>query len=138
MCAAAGYRRITAEVEERHVIGRKFLERCGFQCEAILRKHKVLHCRNSNTALYVMLNSDFEQVERKLKTHLGLSLTAKMHKIAELESGKDVATGLALSHTPVIASVPVVESGKGNSCVKRNEKKKDKRKNKRNKASITW
>jgi hypothetical protein len=114
-----------AEVEERHQIGRKFLERCGFQCEAVLRKHKVLHQRNSNTALYTVLNSDFLEVEKRLKTHLGWSLAPKMHKIAEVECGGG-------------GKSEVGEVGKGSaSCSsKKNEKKKSKRKS--NRANITW
>jgi hypothetical protein len=121
-----GYRRIVAEVEERHQIGRKFLERCGFQCEAVLRKHKVLHQRNSNTALYTVLNSDFLEVEKRLKTYLGWSLAPKMHKIAEVESAGAVKSA-------------AVEAGKGGASggsSKKNEKKKSKRKSSR--ANITW
>jgi glutaredoxin-related protein len=124
--AIAGYRRIVAEVEERHQIGRKFLERCGFQCEAVLRKHKVLHQRNSNTALYTVLNSDFLEVEKRLKTYLGWSLAPKMHKIAEVESGSGVK-GEAVGE--------VGKGGTGGSS-KKNEKKKSKRKS--NRANITW
>lgn len=84
---SAGYRRITAELDERHVIGRKFLERCGFQLEAILRKHKIVQRRNRNTALYVVLNTDFQEVELKIKTLLGWSLLPEVHKVAEMELG---------------------------------------------------
>ena len=83
--ALTGYRRITAEVDARCVIGRKFLERCGFQLEAVLRKHKIVQNRNSDTALYVVLNSDWVDVERKLKVLLGMSLKPIVHKIAEIE-----------------------------------------------------
>lgn len=81
----AGYRRITAQVDERHVIGRKFLERCGFTLECVLRKHKILQQRNSNTALYVVLNSEWLDVERKLKHSLGINLAPENHKIAAIE-----------------------------------------------------
>lgn len=83
----AGYRRITAEVDERHLIGRKFLESCGFVLEAVLRKHKVVQRRNRNTALYVLLNSEWpDMVELRLKRALGYSLAAPKHKVAEIES----------------------------------------------------
>jgi len=80
-----GYRRITAETDERNIFTRKFLERCGFQHEATLRKHRIIQNRNSNTALYTVLNSDWLDVERKLKTFLGISLAPTQHKIAEIE-----------------------------------------------------
>lgn len=38
---SVGYRRVSSTLNERHVIGRRFLERCGMRCEATLRKHKV-------------------------------------------------------------------------------------------------
>lgn len=72
-------------MDERHVIGRKYLERCGFTLECVLRKHKILQQRNSNTALYVVLNSEWVDVERKLKGYLGISLTPQVHKIASIE-----------------------------------------------------
>lgn len=85
-----GYRRITAEVDERHVIGRRFLESCGFQLEAVLHKHKVVQRRNRNTALYVVLNSDWLEVETKLKRRMGYSLQPVVHKVAEIESARDI------------------------------------------------
>lgn len=150
-----GYRRITAEVDDRHVIGRRFLARCGFQCEAVLRKHKILHQRNSNTALYVLLNSDFEEVERRLKTYLGLPLTQPMHKVAQLESskgtdGRAVAVMSAAGTSAVaVDGVGAGAGDGGKSCGvntaggesashKRNEKKKAKRKEKANRVNITW
>jgi hypothetical protein len=86
----SGYRRITAEVDERHVIGRRFLESCGFQLEAVLRKHKVVQRRNRNTALYVVLNSEWLETETKLKRRLGYSLQPVAHKVAEIESAQDI------------------------------------------------
>jgi hypothetical protein len=86
----SGYRRITAEVDERHVIGRRFLESCGFQLEAVLRKHKVVQRRNRNTALYVVLNSEWLETETKLKRRLGYSLQPVVHKVAEIESARDI------------------------------------------------
>lgn len=57
-----GYRRVTAEVDERNIIGRKLLQKCGFNFETTLRKHKVIQNRNSNTALYVILNSEWQEL----------------------------------------------------------------------------
>ncbi len=76
---------MTAEVDERHVISRKFLERCGFVQEAVLRKHKVVQRRNRNTALYMVLNSEWQEAEAKLKRLLGISLAPPAHKVAEIE-----------------------------------------------------
>ena len=74
----SGYRRVTAELDERHVIGRKFLQRCGFELEAVLRKHRVVGNRNRNTALYVLLNSDWqESSEKKLQSLLRLENSVK-------------------------------------------------------------
>lgn len=64
-----GYRRVTAEIDERNMIARKFFQRCGFMFETILRKHKVIQNRNSNTALYILLNSDWQEVGSKLRTY---------------------------------------------------------------------
>jgi hypothetical protein len=96
LLATTGYRRITAEVDERHIIARKFLERCGFQLEATLRKHRIIQNRNSNTALYVVLNSEFEDVERKLKSLLNISLAPKLHKIAEIDKPGDTLSVMAV------------------------------------------
>ena len=90
LCFIAGYRRITAETDERNVIARKFLERCGFELEAVLRKHRIVRNRNSNTVLYTVLNSDWMDVERKLKALLGIPLVPALHKIAEIEKPMDI------------------------------------------------
>lgn len=66
-----GYRRITAKVDERHIVARKFLQRCGFQLESILRKNKIIQNRNSNSSLYSMLNSEWIEFEPKFKLFLG-------------------------------------------------------------------
>lgn len=109
----AGYRRISAEVDERHVIGRKFLERCGFQLEAVLRKHKILQQRNSNTALYVVLNSEWVDVERKLKHYLGISLVPQLHKIASIEEP-----------AKFVANKKSIHNGVGDSKKKKKSKKR--------------
>lgn len=64
---------------------RKFLERCGFIMESVMRKHRVVDNRNRDTAVYVTLNSDWDQINIKLKKILGLGLGKKMHKVAEIE-----------------------------------------------------
>jgi RimJ/RimL family protein N-acetyltransferase len=76
----SGYRRVVFEIDERHLICRKFIERCGFQLEAILRKHRIVHQRNRNTALYVLLNSDWPEVEARCKAFIGYD-TAVVQKI---------------------------------------------------------
>ena len=69
-----GYRRVTAGCDERHIIYRKFLQRCFFQLETVLRKHKIVSNRNCNTALHIMLNSDWPQIEVNYKSMLKLPL----------------------------------------------------------------
>lgn len=130
-----GYRRITAEVEERHIIGRKFFERCGFQCEAVLRKHKVLHNRNSNTALYTVLNSDFVEVERRLKLFLGIPLTAPMQKIAAIDGASAAVEAEAVARQGGVTGVAGSSAG---SSSKKNAKKGLKRKSKDNRINIVW
>jgi hypothetical protein len=41
---------------------RKFLERCGFVLESIMRKYRIVNRRNRDIAVYVVFNSDWEQV----------------------------------------------------------------------------
>jgi RimJ/RimL family protein N-acetyltransferase len=82
---ASGYRRVSCECDYRNLIGKKFLERCGFRCESILRKHKIFMSRNRDTAMYVMLNSEWEEQEIKFKRYLGIDLKPKMHKVAEID-----------------------------------------------------
>jgi hypothetical protein len=79
------YRRVTVEVDVRNIVMRKFLERCGFVMESVMRKHRILENRNRDTAVYVILNSDWDQISVKLKSILGLNLRDKMHKVAEIE-----------------------------------------------------
>lgn len=76
-CVASGYRRVTAEVDERHIIARKFWQRCGFVFEATLRKHRVVRRRNCNTALYTMLNTDWVDLEGRLRQLCGWPKAAK-------------------------------------------------------------
>ena len=79
------YRRVTVEVDIRNIVMRKFLERCGFAMESVMRKHRILDNRNRDSAVYVILNSDWDQISVKLKSILGLNLRDKMHKVAEIE-----------------------------------------------------
>lgn len=82
-----GYRRVTCHANARHLILKKFIERCGFKLEAVLRKHRIINKRNIDTAVYTLLNSDWNEEEIKLKRYLGLPLN-KTHKIAEIELSK--------------------------------------------------
>lgn len=82
---ALGYRRVTAEVDARHLIARKFLERCGFKLEGILRKHRIVNKRNRDTALFVFLNSDWQEVSVRLKALLGIDLKPKAKKLADVD-----------------------------------------------------
>ena len=79
-----GYRRVTFEVNSKNVIMRKFLERCGFVFESIIRKHKIILGRNRDTYVYAVLNSEFIDCEIKLKRYLGLDIVPKKTKAADL------------------------------------------------------
>jgi RimJ/RimL family protein N-acetyltransferase len=100
-----GYRRIYSECDFRNVIGRKFLERCGFRLEAVMRKHRIFKSRNRDTAFYVLLNSDWEELEVKFKKYLGISLKPKMHKIAEIGESCEVLLRSGTSSHVVEVSV---------------------------------
>ena len=69
-----GYRRLTVEIDARNVICKKFLDKAGFKLEAILRKHKIVYERNCDTCVYVLLNSEFEEVNTKLSRVLDYKL----------------------------------------------------------------
>lgn len=69
--SSIGYRRIVVEIDERNIIARKFIERVGFLLEAIMRKHMIIQNRNSNTCLYVILNSEWSEIQNRLKAFLG-------------------------------------------------------------------
>jgi hypothetical protein len=126
------YRRVTVEVDMRNIIMRKFLERCGFIMESVMRKHRVVDNRNRDTAVYVTLNSDWDQMNVKLKKVLGLGLTKKMHKVAEIEESSSSSGGR-------IAAVDVVVEPCGRSDnvnksdVEVAPKQKVSKKNKKNK-----
>lgn len=123
---STGYRRITAETDERNIISRKFLERCGFEQEAVLRKHRIVQNRNSNTALYTVLNSDWIDIERKLKALLGIPLAPVLHKIAEIEKPGEIRIEVVGKGGEKVLS-DVVSSG---ADVEGKKKKKNKKKSK--------
>ena len=54
--------------------------------EAVLRKHRVVNNRNRDTALYVMLNSEWDHAAIKLKKYLGIDPKPKGVKLADIES----------------------------------------------------
>ena len=85
---------------------RKFIEKCGFQQESIMRKHRIVDRRNRDTAVYVVLNSDWEQIDVKLKKILGISLRAKVHKVAEIEesSSKNVPKNVPEKKLKVVST----------------------------------
>jgi hypothetical protein len=101
-----GYRRVSVEVDSRHVIMRKFLERCGFRLEAVLRKHKIFQKRNRDTALYVILNNEFHDVDLKLKRHIGLPLKPPTQKVAEIKNVMSIKPSSTSAPDEV---VPIVE-----------------------------
>ena len=78
------YRRVTVEVDTRHTVLRQVLTDSGFMLEATLRKHRIVNKRNRDTALYVLLNSDW-----KLGARAALALAAGMDgKRANEKKGK--------------------------------------------------
>ena len=126
-----GYRRITAEVDIRHLIGRKFLEQCGFLFECELRKHKIAFRRNRDTAVYAILNSEWPEVEIKLKYLLKIPLIEPGHKIAEIGTAdvvnitkvatkKDTKLAPQISHV----SLPTSNNGGNRNTQKQSKKKK--------------
>ena len=84
------YRRVSVETDSRNLIYRKFLERCGFKCEAILRKHRIFKgCKNRDTAMYVILNSEWykESIRSNLRTVCGLPDKPKGRKLISIDGG---------------------------------------------------
>jgi RimJ/RimL family protein N-acetyltransferase len=82
-----GYRRVTINIDVCHIIMRKFLERCGFIMECILKKHMIVSGRNRDTAIYTMLNSDWNQNELKLMKYIGIELNKNVKKAASIDYG---------------------------------------------------
>lgn len=122
---ALGYRRITAEVDTRHLIARKFLERCGFKIEGILRKHRIVNRRNRDSTLFVLLNSDWTEVEVRLKALLGIDLKPKAKKVADLDQP------LNLFGKPSVPESPAAAGGGGDAVDKKKQMNKKKKKQKK-------
>eukprot|EP01031_Cornospumella_fuschlensis_P035309 gene35309-42784_t len=116
----SGYRRITFEVDERHIIARKFFQRCGFLHEATLRKHRIINSRNSSSAVYVMLNSDWSSIESKLYKTVGLKPSDAKIKVAALPTAIDKS---AL----VSSTLKNGENGMNNIGLKKKKNKKNKK-----------
>ncbi len=75
------YRRVTVQVDPRHKVMCKLLAGAGFLLEATLRKHRIVRNRNRDTAVYVMLNSDWTLGARAaLESNIGLRPTKKEKK----------------------------------------------------------
>lgn len=77
------------QTDSRNLIGRKFIERCGFVLEAILIKHQIFEDRNRDTALYVLLNSDWEEKAVKLKKYLGWDTRVRGKKLFDIPNAAD-------------------------------------------------
>ena len=123
----ASYRRVTVYVDARHIIMRKFLERCGFILEAVLRKFRIVDRRNSDVAVYVILNSEWVEVDIRLKKLLGLPLKPVMHKVAEIDKAKEAVPVASRGQGAGGAAVSGVSSGNessGASKKKKNPKNK--------------
>lgn len=118
---SSGYRRVTCEVDSRHMIMKKFLERFGFRLEAVLHKHRIVCRRNRDTAVYVILNSDWPETEFKLKKFLCIPIK-RVHKIAEIASAKEVlgpSVAVAVTSGMVAGVVPDTDLGGSESKKKR-------------------
>ncbi len=84
---SSGYRRVSVSIDSRHVVARKLFEKAGFALESIMRKARVVSNRNSDRAIYVMLNSEWEASGRgKLVTLTGLgALAPKSKSVVSIE-----------------------------------------------------
>jgi hypothetical protein len=78
------------------------LFRCGFKIEGILRKHRIVKGRNRDTALYVILNSEWFELSIKLKKWIGIDPNPKTIKVADIQTGKDAI--------PIIKNSPSVNN----------------------------
>jgi hypothetical protein len=126
-----GYRRVTAEVDTRHLIARKFLERCGFKIEGILRKHRIVNKKNRDTALFVFLNSDWLEVSTKLKQLLGIDLQPKTKKLADVDKPQNLFGRGVLGDKGAHERGGATETEKDSKNKSKNKnKKKNKKKNK--------
>lgn len=117
------YRRIVVHVDERHLIARKFLLKCGFMQEALLRKHKVVYDRNCNTVVYTILNSDWPSVKLKLNGIL------KENAVKEKKELKHKIAGIDLYSTKL--KLPSTEEELAAKAVNKKRKNKNKKKNTR-------
>ena len=69
-----GYRRISALVDNRNIQGKRFFERCGFSLEGLMLKHRVINNRNRDTAVYRVLNHDWDTIiALKLSKYVGIN-----------------------------------------------------------------
>jgi len=66
-----GYRRLEARTDTLNVIANKFLQRCGFSLESVMRKHRVVEKRNRDTSVYRLLNSDWPVASMALHRVVG-------------------------------------------------------------------
>ena len=114
------YRRIVVHVDERHFIARKFLLKCGFMEEALLRKHKVVYDRNCNTTVYTVLNSDWPAVKLKLNSIL------KENAVRERKEVKHKIAGIDLYSMKLTLPSPDDLAAKSNNKKKKNKSKKQK------------
>jgi len=96
--AELNYRRVSYEIDLRHTLGRKFLLKCGFKLEATLHKNRIVQERNRDSCVYVILNSDWCEVEQTLRKHCGLPEVkgTKLHNIAEIDSIEDIVESIAI------------------------------------------
>lgn len=92
-----GYRRIAAYVDARNVISKKFMERLGFKLECVLRKHRILQDRNSDSHVYVILNSEWTEIEAKLHHYVNIPVPKlqETHKIAEIPTTEEIVQDIA-------------------------------------------
>lgn len=84
---ATGYRRITAEVDQRNYIAKKFFLSCGFLLESTLRKHRIVNNRNSDSSLFVLLNNEWREKELGIRRNLKMvpKKTVKASEIADIQ-----------------------------------------------------
>jgi hypothetical protein len=67
-----GYRRVVVECDNRQKFFHKFLLKCGFKLESILRKNRIFIDRNSDTAMFVILNTEWNEIELPLRRKLNM------------------------------------------------------------------
>mmetsp|Transcript_33972 Transcript_33972/g.44839 ORF Transcript_33972/g.44839 Transcript_33972/m.44839 type:complete len:341 (-) Transcript_33972:202-1224(-) len=65
-----GYRRIELSLDEDDSTHRKYVEQMGFSLEGTLRKHMVVRESSRNTAVYSLLNSEWDFASEKFKRKL--------------------------------------------------------------------